>query len=391
MFRYLSVLQRKRRFKKDEQQTLLSFRYHAEWIETLPSYQPKNQKLLLIRLDDIGDYLLFRNTLPAYKQSSRWKGYHITLLGNEAWKELFELLDKPTTDEAIWVNKKEYLQNDKYKQQLWLQLRKEGYTAVVCPSFTRPLLLDDLCRLSTGCAMAIAFDNFTPHKPWKEASDELYSELFQPETITHEFFINQQFAEWCCNVPLPMQRPFMPTQKETSEKYIACFIGASTKSRRWTEKRWTQLVHLLNQNYQLPVKIIGIAQHKKEAIRIAAKTNAESITNTSLTDVIDVIKNAALVIANDTMMAHLAVSCNVPVVIISSGNNFTRFTVYEEAGIAGARTVYPPLMNKKRKQLGDAALHNHIVVTSDIASIKANTVLTTAKQLLPAQNISLQT
>ncbi len=389
MFRFISVLQRKRRFRKDEQQTLLLFHHHTKTIETLPSYQVQQKKLLIIRLDDIGDYLLFRNTLPAYKQSARWKDFHITLLGNEAWKEWFALWDQSTVDEAIWVNKKEYLQNDHYKQQLWLQLRQEGYEAVICPSFTRPILLDDLCRLATGAATAIGFDNFTPHKQWKETSDELYSELFQPEMVTHEFFINQQFAGWCCGVQLNLQRPFVfAAKKTTCQSYIACFMGASTKSRRWTKKRWIELVHLINQNYSLSTKIIGIADQKKEAIEIAAKTKAKAVTNTSLTDVIDVVNNAALVIANDTMMAHLAVSCNVPLVIVSGGNNFTRFTVYEEAGVKNVCAVYPDLVNKKRKTSGDAALHNHIVITADMASIKATKVLAAVKKLLQKQTLS---
>ena len=272
MFRFISVEQRKRRFKKDEQRTLLLFHHHTKTIEALPPYHLQPKKLLIIRLDDIGDYLLFRNTLPAYKQSARWNDYNITLLGNRAWKELFDLWDSATVDDTIWINKKEYLQNDIYEQQVWLQLRQEGYETVICPSFTRPILLDDLCRLATGAQTAIAFYNFTPHKQWKDASDELYSELYQPETIKHEFFINQQFSEWCCGVQLHLQRPFVFAEKKASEPYIACFIGASTKSRRWTVRGWMQLVRLINQNYSLPIKIIGVAPHKEEAVEIAAKT-----------------------------------------------------------------------------------------------------------------------
>ncbi len=389
MFRFINVAQRKRRFKKNEERTLLLFHRYIKTIETLPHYQLQPKKLLIIRLDDIGDYLLFRNTLPAYKQSARWKDYNITLLGNRAWKEFFDLWDAKTVDNAIWINKKEYLQNDIYKQQIWLQLRQEGYEVVICASFTRPVLLDDLCRLATGAQTGIGFYNFTPHKQWKKVSDTLYSELFQPETITHEFFVNQQFARWCCGVQLHLQRPFVFVQKNISEPYIACFIGASTKSRRWVVKRWMQLVHLINQNYSLPVKIIGVAPHKEEALQIAAKTKAAPITNTSLSNVVDIINNAALVVANDTMMAHLAASCNVPVVIVSSGNNCTRFTFYEEANIERVCTIYPNLINKKRKGLGDDALHNHIVVTADIASIKADAVFAAVQKLLQKQTLSL--
>ena len=55
----------------------------------LPLGQNTNSNtLLIIRLDAIGDYLLFRNFLSVIRASRKYKDYEITLCGNIVWKDL---------------------------------------------------------------------------------------------------------------------------------------------------------------------------------------------------------------------------------------------------------------------------------------------------------------
>lgn len=58
-----------------------------------PSKEIQPKSLLLIRLDAICDYVLFRNYIELLKTSEKYKDYSITLLGNIAWKNLCEELD----------------------------------------------------------------------------------------------------------------------------------------------------------------------------------------------------------------------------------------------------------------------------------------------------------
>ena len=54
--------------------------------------------ILLIRLDHIGDYVLFRNYIELIKNSNKYKNYSITLLGNSVWKDFSEELDNKYID-----------------------------------------------------------------------------------------------------------------------------------------------------------------------------------------------------------------------------------------------------------------------------------------------------
>jgi ADP-heptose:LPS heptosyltransferase len=97
------------------------------------------------------------------------------------------------------------------------------------------------------------------------------------------------------------------------------------------------------------------------------------------------VAGAKAVITNDTMAAHLGVSCNRPTLIIANGVNHARFTEYEGAGIAGVATVYPDFFNRRRQRFGDIRLNYEDVVTADIHSIEARTVVDRLAQLLAAQ------
>ena len=69
------------------------------------SKEIKPKSLLLIRLDAIGDYVLFRNYIEILKKSEKYKDFNITLLGNSAWKSLSEELDGEYIDKFIWLDR----------------------------------------------------------------------------------------------------------------------------------------------------------------------------------------------------------------------------------------------------------------------------------------------
>src|SRR5450432_1372000 len=114
LFRSVSLLLRLRQAKKAVKRILDCFDRWKKEQEGLPARVINGKKMLIIRLDDIGDYLLFRNNLLVYKDSPRWSGHEIVLLGNSVWAGLFELLDRGTADRAIWVDKGKYARDASY-------------------------------------------------------------------------------------------------------------------------------------------------------------------------------------------------------------------------------------------------------------------------------------
>jgi ADP-heptose:LPS heptosyltransferase len=385
--RWISLLLRKMDSAKEGPRILRSFEEWRRTQQTLPapgssSADRSKPKLLIIRLDDIGDYLLFRNQLPSYRASDRWKDHHITLLGNGSWREFFETFDRQAVDDVIWANKAEALTSAAYRMELWERLRALGFETVIAPSRTRPLLLDDLCMLAAAPARAVGSVNTYVHQSWNQASDALYQELFQPaNSQVHEFYFNGEFAAWCCGRRFAGRRPELDLAGESAAEpdtpYIVCFVGATTRSKRWPVTRWIEFIELYRRACSGRVVVAGNSRREIEAAAaIEARTGARNIAGrVSLPELWKCVAGARGVVSNDTMAAHLGVSCNRPTVIVANGVNYERFTDYAEAGIEGVATVYPAVFLRRRKRLGDVPYHYPQAVSGDMASIGAGEVL----------------
>lgn len=386
--RQISVLLRRWDSLKDRRRVL---RKVGEWREDqaeLPPARPQDKNLLIIRLDDIGDYLLFRNQLELYKDSPRWRGYSITLLGNASWKEVFTELDSATVNRALWVNKNRYLQQADYRLEIWQQLRSQGFDTVIAPSRTRPLLLDDMCMLAAAPRYSLGCLNTNVHARWNRQSDALYTELFTPtDPLLHEFRFNADFAEWACGIPSGYRRPIIeqvsPIQKPG--RYLLCFIGANTRSKRWPLERWVQFIQRYQERRSGTAVVAGAGDNEvRMADIIQERTGANSIVGkVSLTEFIQWTAGALAVITNDTMAAHVAVSCDRPTVIVANGVNYMRFTEYGNIGVGNVVTVYPKVFARRRRRIGDGPYAYSEAVSADIESITPEEVLAALDYVTP--------
>jgi ADP-heptose:LPS heptosyltransferase len=383
--RRLSLIGRQWHSQKDRRSVLKRFALWKTEVDRLPPAGPQANRLLVVRLDDIGDYLLFRNQLAVYKQSPRWAGHHITLLGNAAWRPLFELLDAGTVDEVLWVEKNRYLENAEYRQTVWQALRRGGFETAIAPSCTRPLLLDDLCVLAAAPTRSLANGNTNVHADWNRLSDSLYGALFQaPESFMHEFHFNAAFATWACGQQYAGARPGieLSTVPPLPATFLLCFIGASTRSKRWPARRWIEFITAYRGPHEIVIAGNGAAELEMARL-IQQETSVVSVVGkVTLVELLPWIANAVAVVSNDTMTAHLGVSFDVPTVIIANGLNYMRFAEYGRAGIPNVRTVYPRVALERRARHGDSNYAYSETVTADIASITAATVLDEVDLLL---------
>ena len=93
----------------------------------ISAIKTQNESLLLIKNDEIGDYILFRNFLKDIRKSKKYEGYQITLLGNIIWKQLFDEFDNAYVDEVIWIEKKKFQKDLRYRFALLKTIRKKGF------------------------------------------------------------------------------------------------------------------------------------------------------------------------------------------------------------------------------------------------------------------------
>lgn len=355
--------------------------------ELAPPANRATRELMIVRLDDIGDYLLFRHHLALFKQSPRWRDHRITLLGNESWREIFTTLDASTVDETLWVDKERCLSDAAYRAALWPRLRSLGVDTVVAPSRTRPLLLDDLCVLALAPRRSIGCANTHVHEDWNRLSDALFDELFTvPDPLLHESRFNQEFAAWVCGMPAgpAICRIEVPDGSPLAEPYWIGFVGSNTRSKRWPVSRWIEFISAARQRRAGRIVLAGRGAAELEMVRrIQARVEAESIAGAvSLPTLLQWIGGAQAVITNDTMAGHLGVALRRPTVIVANGVNYLRFSEYARAGVEHARSVYPEVFLRRRERLGDGPYGYSEAVSADIASISGARVLEALEDLL---------
>ena len=103
------------------------------------------------------------------------------------------------------------------------------------------------------------------------------------------------------------------------KKFIVVGPGAANHAKRWNQEGFAQVCDKLIERYQTKIVFVGDAADEKIAQNIAGKMKNQSVNfggRTTLTQLAEILRRAALVIANDSAIMHMASYLNVPVVAI---------------------------------------------------------------------------
>ena len=101
------------------------------------------RSLLIVQIEGIGDYILFRNFLEALKTSERYKGYSITFCGNESCKDIALAFDSQTVSNFIWIKNNSFKRHLFYRFASLAKIRKKGFEVVINPVYSRDSILED--------------------------------------------------------------------------------------------------------------------------------------------------------------------------------------------------------------------------------------------------------
>ena len=103
----------------------------------------KIDSLVIVKTDNIGDYVLFRNFLSEIKKIKKFKDTKITLIGNEAYKDMALKFDKRYVDNFIWVNNKKFRGNIFYRINLLFKLKNNNYRYLLNAMYSRDFFTSD--------------------------------------------------------------------------------------------------------------------------------------------------------------------------------------------------------------------------------------------------------
>jgi ADP-heptose:LPS heptosyltransferase len=305
-----------------------------------PNKEIKQNSILLIRLDAIGDYILFRNYIEILKNSLVYKDYKVTLLGNEAWKSLALEFDGGFIYKFIWLDRVKFSKNIFYRYKKLQEITNQGYEVILSPVYSRDFFYaDDIIRHTSAKEKIGSTGNLSNIQKWqKNISDKYYTRLIKANNrLMFEFDRNKEFFENLLNTTLSINKPSIVLKPkklkfELPKKYAVLFIGSSNDFRKWNVKNFAEIGVYLKNNYDYDVVLCGGIGDSKESINFAKcfkDKYVDLVGKTSLVDFLYVVNGSGLIISNDTSAAHCAVALQIKkIFVVSNGNHYGRFSPY---------------------------------------------------------------
>ena len=304
------------------------------------------QAITIVRLDAIGDFIIYissRNLVP--KEFSRYKKI---LICNELVFELAKSLR--IFDEIIPVNLKKFNFNLLYRLKILSTVSRIRCMVTLHPTFSRCFKTGDSIVRFLPSRIKIGFngDFVNQNKFFRMISDCWYSELVQPDPfVKMEIERNHEFIEKVSNKKISFKK-FIPTLKTdvnflglNTEKFILISPGASSLYKCWPSIRFQELIEKILEKYNFNIVLCGTRSEELFIKQIKNNINSRFVglsLDQTLLEYIELVRNAELLIGNDSSSIHIANFVNTKSICLYGGILPGRFLPYPK-GIKNAPLV----------------------------------------------------
>lgn len=362
---------------------------------------PQSARVLVVRNDSIGDYLLFRPWLHQLSRVVAARGQRLTLLANAIWAPLAQDWDAEWCEEILAVDFGAFTQDLAYRTSILQTIGEKGFSEVLYPVHVRQATVENFIRFLRAPAR-IASEGAHEPDAWFAVLDADYSRVL-PSTpeVLFEYYRNREFFEnWQQLAPASPALGAAPaalalpaavheaasTLAAARKPYVVLFPGASAQQKRWSPRYFGQLVRQLHHHYggRYEFIIAGSPADGKLAQQLQQAAGPEvpldnQCGQTNLTGLAVLLAGARLVVSNDTVAAHMAVQAGTPCLVLIMGENYGKFFPYPAALLrAPCQCLFPP-SQEKRFAAGDFSPPPHDPV---INKITVPRVLAAAQALL---------
>jgi len=299
--------------------------------------QKAENKILIIRLDAIGDFILWLDSAQHFRKI--YPNKKIILLGNQVWTDLAKKF--PYWDEVWELDKRKFYRNLPYRVRLLKKIRKAGFDIVIQPTYSREFLCGDAIVRVSGARKKIGSvgdcSNIRPIE--KKISNRFYTQLIpaNPKPLM-ELKRNAEFVRGLnCKFKsaLPDMMPIVQginNPAANSLPYFVLFPGASWTGRQWPIEKFSEFASLVFNETGMSTVICGGVTEKdlgEALIAIMDIPVVNMVGKTSLSELVAVIKDAQFLSGNETSAVHIASAVGTPVFCLLGGGHYGRFMPYD--------------------------------------------------------------
>lgn len=312
--------------------------------------EDSRRELLLVRVDAIGDFILWLDSFRELREIYPPEEWRITLVGNEIWRDLAD--EMPHADRYWFVDVDKFRRNFIYRTSWLRRLRSARFDLAISPVYSRRALTSDsLCGLS-GAAERIANEgggaNITGFE--RRLTNRWFTQLIPAAgTQKHELERNAAFLTQLCGTTVEPRVGTFPASArkgfpEIKGDYFLISASASDPRKCWPiENLAVTARQIYGATSWAPVLVGGAGDCEQSArLRLAAPDLPwiDLTGRTQLDQIVSVVKSSRLCVCNDTMLVHLCAAVETPVVAILGGGHFGEFLPYPEGLSHAVRPVF---------------------------------------------------
>ncbi|MDE6386395.1 MAG: hypothetical protein K2L82_01160 [Lachnospiraceae bacterium] len=301
----------------------------------------QSNDMVLVRLDAIGDFVMWLDAAKEFRQGLDGR---VILICNQVCSEIAR--NTGYFDEIIGVNygKLRHTSQVKYRWSMHRLLQGvHGGQAIQC-TYSKEIFSDMVMSAVT------AYEKITIDSPETITSRFTYrlaGPIYQKVVVTPRNHImeihrnalfTRQIVKREIQSGVPLFKEVETVRgKVPSDKYFVLFPGASEPERMWQIERFAELAERLHESAQYGQLKCCLCGGKEEAYlgekfakRYAPKEMLiDRMGETSLLELIEIIRGAEFIVTNDTSAVHFAAAVNTQAFCIWGPWEYGRFLPYE--------------------------------------------------------------
>ena len=293
--------------------------------------------VLLIRLDNIGDFILWISSIKGIRK--RYADHDLILLANKNFAELAK--DIGYFSRVISIDTRKFAYNPVYRWKVLAKTASLNVKVAINPSYSRNFLIgDSLMRASVANTRVGSKGDLSNITVWqKEISDQWYTHLiFASNKPLMELERDAEFLSGLGVNSKVIHTPQLPIltkltgELSINEEYFIVFPGASWAGRKWPLKSFAKVGREISQCYRYKMVVCGTQSECQDAELIIDKSLVNEGVNlagkTTLSQFCELVRGAKLLIGNETSAVHIAAATNTPSICLLGGGHFGRFMPY---------------------------------------------------------------
>jgi len=300
-----------------------------------------SNSVIIVRVDNIGDFILW---LPsAVKLCSYYPLERKPILVcNSSCADLAVSINY--FSKVIGIDLKKFSLNLWYRWHTLREISNLGPSTIIHPSYSRVFSIgDSIIRVSCADERIGSVGDLSNISTVRRAVSNRWYTRLVPASSSNlmELERNTEFTQKLgivdshTSIPKIPKLRKLPPSKQIHQNSFVIFPGASTSFKSWPIEAFAKVAVKIIEKYRWKPVILGgvheISLGRQLEKKLIEYSPINLINNTTLTELIEIIRLARILVSNDTSAIHIAAGVNTRSVCILGGGHYGRLLPYPDS------------------------------------------------------------